>query len=120
MSAGRALGKNYGPDVVSRHQYSHGYERISDFAAGDQLFRRESFTVIHLHSEHTSTYDFHQTLPYGQNPFRYAPLSHRCWIPSVRVPGLDLIPPIHNSCQSHHFLMVGTLGNMGLGKDPPG
>ncbi len=97
---GRALGKNYGLDATSRRHYSSGYEQILDFAAGDQLILRKSFTTLHLRSKRASTYDFHQALPCGQIPFGNAPLSHRCWIPSVRAPGLDSIPPIHSSCQS--------------------
>ena len=77
------------------------YPRINRFR-----FLCFSFMALSRLRVCASTYDFHQTPFYEQNPCGYTPSSHRCSIPFVRVQGLDLIPPIHNSCQSHHSVCV--------------
>ena len=80
-----------------------GHQRKSGFAAAGQLAHPGCLTALRFRSKRPCTYDFHQTPPRGQFGVRanshhlrsgpgapgQRPCHSRCWVPSVRAPGLD-------------------------------
>ena len=94
-----SLGKRQQISYPLRRQYACSSRQILDFATVRWLIHCIRLTALHFRSTGVRTYGFYRTSPRGPSSvwhpsgravvFHSNALASRCWVPSVRAPGMD-------------------------------